>query len=154
MNAVTNTNVIQKKIDLNAPLSRVWRAPTYSREFGAWFGVELKDAFVAGKTVSGRFTLKGNDRMWEATIQRIEPEHTFSFTWHPCGGDDGDHSGEAQTLVEFKLEAKDGRTVLTVIESGFDNLPVHRRATVFAANDGGWTFQLGRISNYLENGKV
>jgi len=155
MNAITNTNVIQKKIELKAPISRVWRALTDYREFSTWFGVDLKDEFAVGKTVSGRINHPGYDHTWDATFKKIEPEHYLSLTWHPCGGDKTiDYSKETPTLVEFQLEQKNGGTLLTVTESGFDNLPSHRRAEAFAGNDAGWTVQLGRISNYLEHGKV
>ena len=32
---------IEKRIELKAPLSRVWRALTDYREFGQWFGAKL-----------------------------------------------------------------------------------------------------------------
>ena len=38
------SDVIEKRIELNAPVSRVWRALTDHREFGEWFRVKLDDA--------------------------------------------------------------------------------------------------------------
>jgi uncharacterized protein YndB with AHSA1/START domain len=33
---------IEKQIELNAPVARVWRALTNYQEFGAWFKVNLR----------------------------------------------------------------------------------------------------------------
>ena len=40
---------------------------------------------------------------------------------------------------------------LTVTECGFDQIPLERRAKVFAANDGGWSHQMSLISKFLTN---
>ena len=39
--------------------------------------------------------------------------------------------------------------MLTVTESGFDRIPLERRAKAFAANEQGWAKQLKLIGNYL-----
>ncbi len=41
---------IEKQIELKAPLSRVWRALTYSGEFAKWFGITFAGPFVPGQT--------------------------------------------------------------------------------------------------------
>ena len=40
---------IEKRIELKAPVPRVWRALTDYREFGTWFRVALEGPFVPGK---------------------------------------------------------------------------------------------------------
>jgi hypothetical protein len=40
---------IEKRIELAAPTSRVWRALTDYLEFGKWFGVRLEGPFVAAR---------------------------------------------------------------------------------------------------------
>src|SRR3546814_15210798 len=73
-----------------------------------------------------------------------------SFRWHPCAIDPAvDYSQEEMTLVEFLLEDGDGGTLLTIRESGFDRVPLARRAAAFAANDGGWAHQAQLIAKYL-----
>jgi hypothetical protein len=42
-----------------------------------------------------------------------------------------------------------GVTLLTVTESGFDGIPLERRAKAFKANEGGWSKQMGLIEKYL-----
>src|SRR4030095_7547427 len=99
-------NRIEKRVELNAPISRVWRALTDHREFGEWFRVKLDGPFVAGQVSRGHITYPGYEQVqWEAVVQKIEPERLFSYTWHPYAIDPKvDYSSEPQTLVEFQLE--------------------------------------------------
>jgi uncharacterized protein YndB with AHSA1/START domain len=146
------SNLIEKQIELNAPVSRVWRALTDYREFGEWFRVKLDGPFVAGEISTGHITYPGYEHLkWEAVVQKMEPERLFSFTWHPYAVDPKvDYSNEPATLVEFRLESKDKRTVLYLTESGFDALPKDRRFEAFRMNEDGWTEQMTNIENYLK----
>ena len=40
-------------------------------------------------------------------------------------------------------------TLLTITESGFDRIPLARRAKAFTANEGGWEHQTKLLSKYL-----
>lgn len=142
---------IEKQIELKAPLERVWRALTDYREFGAWFGVNIENPFVAGETARGRILHPGFENLlWEVVIKAIEPQHLFSFTWHPYAIDSKiDYSKETPTLVEFRLEEVPGGTHLRVIESGFDKIPSHRYTEAMRMNDDGWTQQMENIKKYV-----
>jgi uncharacterized protein YndB with AHSA1/START domain len=146
-----STDRIEKSIFLRAPRSRVWRAIADSGEFGSWFGVRLEGAFAPGARVSGRITIPGYEHViMEVTIERIDPERLFSYRWHPHAVDPAvDYSGEPTTLVEFRLEEAAGGTKLTVVESGFDRIPVARRAEAFRMNEHGWEGQLKSIERYV-----
>jgi uncharacterized protein YndB with AHSA1/START domain len=147
------SNTIEKRIELKAPVSRVWRALTDHREFGEWFRVKLEGPFVPGQVSRGRITYPGYEHVkWEVTVQKIEPERLFSFTWHPYAVDPNvDYSSEPTTLVEFRLEPKGGDTVLVVTESGFDAIPKERRFEAFRMNEGGWTAQMTNIQRHVEH---
>lgn len=142
---------IEKRIELKAPLSRVWRALTDYREFGLWFRVKLDGPFVPGQVSTGWITYPGYEHLkWEAVVQKMEPERLFSFTWHPYAVDPKmDYSKEPPTLVEFRLEATKGGTLLTVTESGFDKVPAGRRPEALRMNDRGWTEQLKNIESHV-----
>jgi len=153
---------IEKKITLRAPVERVWRAISDAQAFGTWFGVEFDGPFVAGARMKGRIVPTKVDpevaklqephtgKSFEFTIDRIEPERLFSFRWHPFAIDPAvDYSKEPATLVVFELRAAEGGTLLTVTESGFDRIPLERRAKAFAANEGGWEHQTRLIEKYL-----
>ena len=142
---------IEKRIELKASVSRVWRALTDHREFGEWFGVKLEGPFVAGQLSQGQITHPGYQHVrWQAVVQKIEPERLFSFTWHPYGIDPKvDYSKETPTLVEFRLEKIPGGTLLLLTESGFDKIPKHRRAEAFRRNEGGWATQMENIARHV-----
>jgi uncharacterized protein YndB with AHSA1/START domain len=142
---------IEKRMELKAPVSRVWRALTDHREFGEWFRVRLDGPFVPGQVSTGNMTYPGYEHVkWNAVVQKMEPERLFSFTWHPYGIDPKvDYSMETPTLVEFKLEKTATGTLLVVTESGFDKIPSGRRDEAFLKNDGGWTAQMKNIESYV-----
>ncbi len=164
---------IEKRVTLRAPVSRVWRALTDAEEFGRWFGVDLEGAFVAGETVTGRFdeglseaaiidyqkrvgltpskVKLPSDGTVFCTVERIEPEHYFSFRWIPYGIDaEADPQNEPTTLVEFRLEKVAEGTLLTIVESGFDRVPAHRRERAFRMNEGGWAGQAENLRRHVE----
>jgi uncharacterized protein YndB with AHSA1/START domain len=145
-------NRIEKRIELKAPVSRVWRALTDYREFGEWFRVKLEGPFVPGQVSRGHITHPGYEHVkWEAVVQKMEPEHLFSFTWHPYSIDPNiDYSKEAPTLVEFRLEKTATGTLLLLTESGFEKVPSARRAEAYRMNEGGWTEQMKNIESYVK----
>jgi uncharacterized protein YndB with AHSA1/START domain len=145
-------NAIEKQIFLRAPRARVWRALTDAREFGTWFGVSLDDPIEAGKWVSGRITHPGYEHVrFQMLVERIDPEVLFAYRWHPYAIEpDVDYSNEPMTLVEFRLEDAAGGTPLTLVESGFDRVPLDRRAEAFRMNEQGWTQQMENIRRHVE----
>ncbi len=157
-----STDRIEKKILLRAPLSRVWRALSDTAEFGNWFGVKFEGPFVPGACMRGRLVgttvdaevakaqKQLEDLPFEITIEKMDAERLFSFRWHPFAVERGrDYSAEPTTLVVLSLEEVADRVMLTVTESGFDRIPLARRAEAFKANDGGWGIMVNMIEGYL-----
>jgi uncharacterized protein YndB with AHSA1/START domain len=142
---------IEKSIELNAPVSRVWRALTDHNEFGAWFRVKLDAPFKVGEESHGQITWPGYEHIiWRAVIQQIDPEQYLAFTWHPHAVDPNtDYSEETPTLVEFHLEKTATGTLLKVTESGFSDIPDERRKEAFLRNSEGWTQQMKNIEEYV-----
>lgn len=142
---------IEKQIQIEAPVSRVWRAITDYREFGDWFKVKLDRPFVPGEASHGKMTHPGYEHVeWNATVKEIQPESLFSFTWLPYAIDPNvDYSGETPTLVEFHLTPTDGGTLLVVTESGFENVPAHRREEAFRMDEKGWEAQVKNIAKHV-----
>jgi uncharacterized protein YndB with AHSA1/START domain len=157
-----STDRLEKRILLRAPLTRVWRAISDSQQFGIWFGVRFDGPFVSGAPLAGKITPTSVDpevaelqkpyagTAFNIWVERIEPQRLFSFRWHPYGVEPAvDYAGEPTTLVEFVLEETPAGTLLTISESGFDRIPLERRARAFAANEGGWSHQVRNIEKYL-----
>jgi uncharacterized protein YndB with AHSA1/START domain len=161
----TTTDRIEKKVLLRAPRERVWHAISDAKQFGTWFGVEFDGPFVAGARITGKMTPTKVDpaiakmqepytgMAFEYTVDRIEPMRLFSFRWHPFAIDPKvDYASEPATLVVFELEEVAGGTQLTITESGFDRIPLERRAKAFGANSEGWAKQTELIAKYVEGG--
>jgi uncharacterized protein YndB with AHSA1/START domain len=118
---------IEKVVELNAPVSRVWRALTDFREFGEWFRVKLDGPFAEGQVSTGQITYPGYEHLkWEAVVQQIMPHSLFSFTWHPYAIDPN---------VDYS--------------AGFEQVPEHRRAEAFEMNEGGWEEQMKNIAAHV-----
>ena len=162
-----NTDRIEKRVVLRAPLDRVWRAISDAEEFGRWFGVRFDGPFVAGTSVTAAITPTTVDHQvakrqephagvkstWQ--IVAIEPRRRFAYRWHPFAIDPGaDYEREPTTLVEFVLSETPDGVLLTITESGFDALPEARRSASFDANAEGWAIQTGLVRRYLEDARV
>jgi uncharacterized protein YndB with AHSA1/START domain len=157
-----STDRIEKKILLRAPRKRIWRALSDSTEFGAWFGMKFDGLFTPGARLRGTIVGTTVDAdvakaqkehagiPFEITVDRIEPERLFSFRWHPHAVERGvDYSHEPTTLIVFTLEEVANGVMLTVTESGFDQIPLARRAKSFTANEQGWSMVVKLVEEYL-----
>ena len=156
------TDRIEKTILLRAPLKRVWRALSDSTEFGKWFGMRFNAPFAPGATMTAvivpttvnqevaKMQKPYEGIALEIKIEQMQPERLFSFRWHPGAVEPGiDYASEPTTLVVFTLEKAPDGVQLTVSESGFDQIPLARRAKAFSANEGGWTLVIKLIEEYL-----
>ena len=157
-----STDRIEKTILLRAPLKRVWRALSDSTEFGNWFGMRFNAPFAPGATITAvivpttvnqevaKMQKPYEGISFEIKIEQMQPERLFSFRWHPGAVEPGiDYATEPATLVVFTLEKAPDGVQLTVTESGFDQIPLARRAKAFSANEGGWTLVIKLIEEYL-----
>jgi len=153
MSTPSDTDRIERSVLIDAPRERVWRALSNAEEFGTWFGADLKgQTFAAGERARGRVTFPGYEHVWfDIVVERIEPPSLLSYRWHPYAVDPAvDYSAETPTLVTFTLnEAPNGATRLTVVESGFDKVPVHRRREAFRMNTEGWDGQIENIVRHV-----
>jgi uncharacterized protein YndB with AHSA1/START domain len=160
--SIAITDRIEKQTLLRAPRARVWQAIADAEQFGAWFGAKFHGPFTPGVTLRGEIRpttmdpeiAKGQEpyagHPFEITIERMEPERALSFRWHPYAVDkNADYSKEPTTLITFTLEDAPNGTLLTVTESGFDRIPLERRAQAFTSNSEGWTMQMRLIEKYL-----
>jgi uncharacterized protein YndB with AHSA1/START domain len=148
----TTTERIERTIQLRHPRSKVWRALTDSLEFGRWFGVVFQEPFAPGARLRGTITIQGYEGMpMEIAIDRMEPERVFSWRWHPGAVvPDATYRDDEMTSVVFELADAPGGTRLTVIETGFERVPIARRARALRDNTGGWEMQMQAIERHLD----
>jgi len=142
---------IQKVVELEAPVSRVWRALTDHEEFGAWFRVRLDGPFEVGVRNTGRITYPGHEHMeWESVTERMEHERLFVFSWPPSAIDpDSEYDAGAKVVVEFRLEPTESGTRLTITESGFLQFPESKRLEVLRSNKQGWDLQAEHVAAHV-----
>lgn len=152
MTTPPSTDRIERQIELNATVARVWKALTDHREFSQWFCVNLEEPFIPGKATRGNCTYPGYEHIvMDVMVRTMDHERLFSYTWHPYAIDPSvDYSQEPPTLVEFRLTPTRDGTLLVVTESGFDRIPVHRRDEAFRMNSGGWVEQTENIKAYID----
>ena len=149
----TSTDRIERSVVIDAPRERVWRALSNAETFGRWFGANLDgQTFAPGQRARGRITHAGYEHVYfDVIVERMEPQQLLSYRWHPYAIDPAvDYSREPATLVTFSLQDAPGNsTLLTVVESGFDQVPPHRRLEAFRMNSRGWDAQIANIVRHV-----
>lgn len=170
---MNDLNQIEKQVLIEAPVSKVWKAVTNAKEFSSWFGFNFSGEFEVGKAMKGSFgdgineteiinyqkklgvkpsgvNMPKGDIVF-CTVESMKPETYFSFRWIPYSIDaEADPENEPTTLVEFIFEEVAKGTQLTIRESGFDQVPSHRRERAFRMNEGGWAGQSKNVKSYVE----
>ena len=135
---------IERVLDLAHPPEKVWAALTTAEGLGTWFGneatIDLRPGGVA------RLSWNSGDTA-ELTLERVEEPTVFAYTWRISGLPADD---PRRTYVEFTLEPTGTGTRLTVVESGFAQLPQEAHDQAFGGNTTGWANELGELAEYLD----
>ena len=144
---------IEKTVELNASVDRVWDALTDHRQFGTWFKVALDEPFRAGERSTGKMTYPGYEGIeWLAHVESLEPKSLFAMRWHdPDPHSDLPLEQQPTTLVEFLLSENGGGTTLLIRESGFATYGDDQGKAAMQRNAGGWEIQATNIIEYLNN---
>ena len=135
---------IERTVELPQPPTAVWTALTTAEGLGTWFGNSATIDLRPGGTA--RIVWSSGDKA-ELRIERVEEPTVFGFTWRIHGLPDDD---PRRTYVEFTLEPLGAGTRLTVVESGFAQLPDDAHAKAFEGNTHGWASELGELVTYLD----
>jgi uncharacterized protein YndB with AHSA1/START domain len=141
---------IRRELVLDAPIGKVWEAVATRKGWLSWFGGTIEGGFEVGETVRQDF--EGQGTCYLRIIERTVPE-TFAFQWHP--GEDcmlEKYPDSQMTTVQFSLSSSPSGTMLTMIEFGFDNVPVERRQAAVEANEKGWDWELEELQDFVERG--
>jgi uncharacterized protein YndB with AHSA1/START domain len=143
---------IDRTIDIEAPVERVWLALTDASEIAAWFQVQIEGDIVPGADVWMTSVHPGHEgQRFAVRIVEMSRPHRVVWEWHPGEIDPGvDYSREPRTTVTFTLEAAGRGTRVTVSEAGFDRISLARRAKVFADNSRGWTEVIVWLQKHVE----
>ncbi|MGH9142798.1 MAG: SRPBCC family protein [Vicinamibacterales bacterium] len=145
-------NRIDRTIDVNAPLDRVWRVLTTTADLSAWFKVSIEGDIAAGAEVWMTSLYPGHEgQRFLVRITEMTPPRRFAWQWHPGAVDPAvDYSREPWTTVTFILEPSGAGTRLSMSETGFNEISLARRAKVFKDNTQGWGEVMVWIQTYAE----
>jgi len=135
---------IERTVELAHPPARVWAALTTAEGLGSWFGNEATIDLRPGG--SARMTWNDGPTV-EMRVERVEEPTVFGFTWQIYGLPEDD---PRRTYVEFTLEPVGSGTRLTVVESGFAQLPPDAYAAAYDGNTKGWASELAELVSYLD----
>jgi uncharacterized protein YndB with AHSA1/START domain len=135
---------IERTVQIGRPPDQVWAALTTAEGLAAWFGNEATIDLRPGGSARMRWT--GGETA-EMRVERVEEPRVFGFTWHIFGLPEDD---PRRTYVEFTLEPSGSGTRLTVIESGFAQLPEDAYRKAYDGNTQGWASELGELVAYLD----
>ncbi len=136
---------IERTVELAHPPDKVWAALTTAEGLGAWFGDEAAIDLRPGGAARMRWTEEAFTA--QMRVERVEEHRVFGFTWHIYGLPEDD---PRRTYVEFTLEPVGAGTRLTVVESGFAQLPEDVFRKAYDGNTGGWAKELGELAAYLD----
>lgn len=143
---------IEKSVHLAAPPERVWRALSDAVAFGRWFRAEVTGEMREGASLTCRSLYPGTEHMrWVMHIVTMEPGRRLVWEWpafDPKAFPGDPESGEL-LRVELKLAPAGAGTRLTLVESGFADLPGGSALAVWRRNEGGWTMQLANIAGHV-----
>jgi len=135
---------IERTIDLAQPPQRVWEALTSAEGLGSWFG----DRATVDLRPGGTAHVEWDDESHQAmlTIIVVEPPTRFGWTWSIQGLPPTD---PRRTYVEFNLAPSGGGTRLTVVESGFAQVPDELLDAAYHSHVEGWRTELAELVDYL-----
>jgi len=135
---------IERTVEIAHPPAKVWPALTTAEGLSAWFGQEAKIDLRPGGSASMKWD---SGHTADMRVERVEEPTVFGFTWHIYGLPEDD---PRRTYVEFTLEPSGAGTRLTVVESGFAQLPEGGYQTAYDGNTQGWASELSELVGYLD----
>ncbi|MGK4591029.1 SRPBCC domain-containing protein [Amycolatopsis sp. w19] len=135
---------IERTVEIAHSPAKVWAALTTAEGLGTWFGNQASIDLRPGGDAEMKWD-EGHKAIMR--VERVEEPEIFGFTWNIYGLPDDD---PRRTYVEFTLAPNGGGTRLTVVETGFSQLPDDVHQVAFEGNTKGWAAELGELIEYLD----
>ncbi|HZR53447.1 MAG TPA: SRPBCC domain-containing protein [Streptosporangiaceae bacterium] len=144
---------IERTVELPHSPGKVWAALTTAEGLSAWFG---HDAAIDPRPGGAGWMTWDSGFRVEMRVERVaEPAPAggsprigiFGFTWQILELPEDD---PRRTYVEFTLEPAGAGTRLTVVETGFAQLPADVHGKTYDSHVQGWASELGELAEHLD----
>jgi uncharacterized protein YndB with AHSA1/START domain len=140
-------DTIERSIEINAPLDRVWDLVT---EPGWWVPT---DGPVVAERSAGAVVIRESEKWGRFPVEVVElrPRTYAAFRWS-SSYPGGDLTPGRTTLIEFTVTPTEQGVQVAVKESGFAQLdaPDEVKAQGFESNSGGWEMELASLRDRSE----
>ena len=140
-------NEIRRTIVLPVSRDKVWDAITNPAKLVQWFG----DRVEFDKLAVGEMMLFGwEEDLFRGIIAGISPKYRFAYRWEAGKNNQETPFAEIHTtLVTFNLDEVPEGTRLTMVETGFADLPENLKLRQFEENTSGWNAELKDLQDYF-----
>ncbi|MGQ0845375.1 MAG: SRPBCC domain-containing protein [Sporichthyaceae bacterium] len=135
---------IARTVEIAAPPARVWAAITTAEGLAAWFGDTASIDLRPGGAMAMTF---GESHTATMRVEHVDPPTTFAFTWSAFDTPEDD---PRRTFVEFTLEPLGAGTRLTVVETGFAQLPDAIHKAAYDSHTEGWQREIDELVAYAQ----
>ena len=140
-------NQIRREITFPGKRERVWSALTDPARIAQWFGTQAKFKQLA---VGEPIIFGWDSEIYHGVIAEVDAPRRFAFRWDSITTNPGAPFDESlSTLVTFTLDEVVDGTRLTLVESGFAELPEQVQNKAFRENDSGWDAELEDLQTYM-----
>lgn len=146
------TNTVTHEIEVEAPVTRVWKAISDAREFGSWLGADIHGEFEPGKRLTGKMHVREMVHLsWDIEVEAMLVNELFVYTWPPFTGDPNPNlSSGPRIRGEFHMRPTENGTLVTLTETGFAALNDDIRVQVFENHVQGWNYLLANFEEYVK----
>jgi uncharacterized protein YndB with AHSA1/START domain len=128
---------IEKKLTVNAPVSKVWEALTDPTELQKWMLMSTNFEPKTGKDFTFQAdTTEEWDGVFKCSVKEVVENKKLSYTWDTA-------FINAETLVEFELTENGDKTELSLVHSGWDKMAANQEETRNSHSEG-WDLRLGQ----------
>lgn len=142
-----DAGTITRTILVEAARGPVWSALTTPESIGAWWGhpAMFPDGVAPGSL--GTFEWVGHG-LFPVLVEVVAEPHRFVMTWGALGETT---PGPTATRVAFTLTKAGAQgTLVTVVETGFDNHEAAERRAAMSDNVDGWNAVLDSFAHFVE----
>jgi uncharacterized protein YndB with AHSA1/START domain len=130
---------VRRETVLPMPVEDAWSVVTEPEHLSEWLATEAEVDLRPGGDVVFRFDGGGERR---GVVETVEEPERVSFRWQATDDGDDDPLRSLSTRVEITLDPVPDGTRLTIVESGFEAVPVLNAIGLQVVSQWAWESRL------------